>query len=171
MAYYGLTMKKALIIIVCVFFWNCTNCGHSKSYYKIVEKESKIVKFDSSFVKDAYITGGRIDMNQDGISERYFESVNVYLDSNKYGNTFPRKVIGSFFRGQDEVIIDSMNIHIRETIFGVGIFVRQKIIGNETRLKLVLYNEESKPLILEFNIEQHSWKTTRSHCLDEYLLL
>ena len=164
-------MLKFLILILCVFLLNCANCGHAKSSYKLVEKESKIVKFDSTFVKDAYITGGRIDMNQDGISERYFESVNVYLDSNKYGNTFPRKVIGSFFKGQDEVIIDSMNIHIRETIFGVGIFVRQKIIGNETRLKLVLYNEESKPLILEFNIEQHSWKTTRAHCLDEYLLL
>jgi len=166
-------MKKVVIIIACAFLWNCANCGHSKSYYKIVEKESKIVKFDSTLVKDAYITGGRIDMNPEGISERYFEAIHIYLDSNKYGNVFPKKVSGSFFRGEDEVIIDSTNIQTKVTVHGVGIFVHQKIIGNETRLKLVIYNgnEESKPLVLEFDIAQRSWKTTRSHCVDEFLLL
>lgn len=166
-------MKKWVLIITCVFLWNCANCGHSKSSYKIVEKESKIAKFDSTFVKDAYITGGRIDMNPEGISERYFESINVYLDSNKYGNVFPQKVSGSFFRGEDEVIIDSTNIRTMKTIHGVGIFVHQKIFGDETRLKLVIYNgdEESKPLVLEFDIAQRSWKTTLSHCVDEFLLL
>ena len=60
-----------------------------------------------------------------------------------------------------------------KTVHGVGVFVSQKIIGNKTRLKLVLYNgnEKSKPLVLEFDIEQRSWKTTRSSCLDEFLLL
>jgi len=166
-------MKKVIIIITCVFLWNCTNCGHSKSYYKIVEKEAKIVKFDSTFVKDAYITGERIDMNPEGISEKYFEKIQIYLDSNKYGNSFPQKIIGSFFRGEDEFIIDTTNIHTMKTVHGVGVFVSQKIIGNKTRLKLVLYNgnEESKPLVLEFDIEQRSWITTRSHCLDEFLLL
>ena len=166
-------MKKWVLIITCAFLWNCANCGHSKGYYKIVEKESKIVKFDSTFVKDAYITGGRIDMNPEGISERYFESINIYLDSNKYGNVFPKKILGSFFRGEDESIIDSTNIQTKKTIHGVGIFVKQKLIGNETRLKLVLYkgNEDAEPLVLEFDIAQRSWKTSRSHCVDEYLLL
>ena len=112
-------------------------------------------------------------MNSEGISEKYFDYVFIYLDSNKYGNTFPEKVIGSFFKGTDEVIIDSANISARETIHGVGIFVHQKIIGDETRLKLVIYkgNEEPEPLVLEFDIKQNSWKERRSSCLAEYLLL
>ena len=92
-------MLKFLILILCVFLWNCANCGHAKSSYKLVEKESKIVKFDSTFVKEAYITGERIDMNPEGISEKYFEKIQIYLDSNKYGNSFPQKIIGSFFIG------------------------------------------------------------------------
>ena len=167
-------MKKILLIIACLFLWNCGNCGHAKSYYIFVEKRSKIVKFDSTFVKDARITGGRVDLNPEGISEKYFEMIYVYLDSNKYGNSLPKKVIGSFFKGREEVLIDSMNIVVKEkTIHGVGIFVGQKIIGDETRLKLVIYkdNEDSEPLILEFDIEQNSWKERRSSCLAEYLLL
>lgn len=35
-------------------------------------------------------------MNPEGISERFFESINVYLDSNKYGNVFPQKVLVFF---------------------------------------------------------------------------
>lgn len=115
-----------------------------------------------------------MDLNPEGISERYFEMIYVYLDSNKYGNSLPKKVIGSFFKGREEVLIDSMNIVVKEnTIHGVGIFVQQKIIGDETRLKLVIYkdNEDSEPLILEFDIEQNSWKERRSSCLAEYLRL
>lgn len=167
-------MKKILLIIVCLFLWNCSNCGHAKSHYKFVEKISKITKFDSTFVKDARITGGRVDLNPEGISEKYFEMIYVYLDSNKYGNSLPKKVIGSFFKGREEVLIDSMNIVVKEkTIHGVGIFVGQKIIGDETRLKLVIYkdNEDSEPLVLEFDIKQKSWKETRSHCQAEFLLL
>ena len=111
-------------------------------------------------------------MNPEGISERFFESINVYLDSNKYGNVFPQKVLGSFFKEEDEVIIESTNIRTMKTIHGVGIFVHQKIFGDETRLKLVIYNDdESKPLVLKFDIAQRNWKTTRSHCVDEFLLL
>lgn len=166
-------MKKILLIIACLFLWNCGNCGHAKSYYIFVEKSSKIVKFDSTFVKDARITGGRVDLNPEGISERYFEMIYVYLDSNKYGKTLPKKVTGAFFKGQEEVVIDSANIDTRETVLGAGIFVQQKIIGDETRLKLVIYkdNEDSEPLVLEFDIEQNSWKERRSSCLAEYLRL
>ncbi|WP_176421952.1 hypothetical protein [Fibrobacter sp. UWH1] len=166
-------MKKILLIITCLFLWNCGNCGHAKSYYIFVEKRSKIVKFDSTFVKVADITGGNIDLNSEGILERYFEMIQVYLDSTKYGKTLPKKVTGTFFKGQEEVVIDSANIYTRETVLGAGIFVQQKIIGDETRLKLVIYkdNEDSEPLILEFDIEQNSWKERRSSCLAEYLRL
>lgn len=166
-------MKKMFLVLASLFVWNCANCGHAKSYYTFVEKDSKIVKFDSTFVKDAYITGGNVDLNSEGFSERYFGAIHVYLDSNKYGTVLPKSVSGSFFKGQEEILIDSMNINIRETILGAGIFVKQKIIGDETRLKLVIDRGENEPepLILEFEIKQSRWKERRSSCLAEFLLL
>lgn len=163
-------MKYLLLILACFSVWQCCSAMGS---YEVVEKKAEVTKFDSLFVESAYFNMGRYDLNSNGITEKYFEEISIYLDSLNYGKKWPKKIEGIVYSGLTKAKIESPSVEILNTISGVGIFVKKRFYGDETCLKLILTLDEEPPreLVLEFELEQKSYKAYHSRCMDSFYRL
>ena len=166
-------MKYLLLVFICMLVWQCGVCKNAKGSYKVVEKDAKVSKYDKHFVKKTYFTGGFYDLNSEGITEHYYETLSIYMDSVNYGKKWPQNVDAYLYRNSVEEILDSSNVEIRNTVLGVGIFINRRFKGDETHLKLVLTLDEEPPrkLVLDFDLLQKSNIAWHSRCMDAFLRL
>ena len=171
-------MKRILLfyvvlIFLCLFIWQCSVCKNAKGSYEVVSKTGKVLNYDEKMVKDAYFNAGVYDLNLDGITEKYYELISIYLDSINYGKKWPKSVEAFVFRGSVKEKIDSSNIEVRNTVLGVGLFIKKRFYGDETHLKIELTLDEEPPKkhILDFDLLQTSSKGWHSRCMDAFYRL
>ena len=170
-------MRYLLLPFVCMLVWQCGVCigmhRQAAVRYKVVEKDAKVSNYDKHFVKKTFFTGGFYDLNSEGITEHYYGTLSIYMDSVNYGKKWPQNVDAYLYRNSVEEILDSSNVEIRNTVLGVGIFIRRRFKGDETHLKLVLTLDEVPPrkLVLDFDLLQKSDIAWHSRRMEAFLSL
>lgn len=79
-----------VLIVLCLFIWQCSVCKNAKGSYEMVSKTNKVFNYDERMIESVFFTAINWDKNSEGITEEYYDGFNIYLDSVNYGKNGQR---------------------------------------------------------------------------------